>query len=123
MKPQDDLVHRICEWNNARYAQEFSKDLAISLLAEELLEFIKAKEEVDKLDALVDMVYIAIGGMWKMGLSTEQVRKAIIIVCDSNDTKAVKKTASHIKANVDKGPDYVRPEARLQELLNERCPF
>jgi len=43
---------------------------------------------------------------------------AIKAVCDSNDTKEVKKTASDIKANATKGADYVSPKARIKELLN-----
>lgn len=44
---------------------------------------------------------------------------AMEIVCDSNDTKAVKKTAANVKANIDKGATFVAPEPRLQALLDE----
>ena len=44
---------------------------------------------------------------------------AMHIVCDANDSKAVKKVASDVKANIDKGSSFVPPEARLQALLDE----
>jgi hypothetical protein len=55
-------------------------------------------------------------------LSLGDTRKALAldIVCDSNDSKAVKKTPIGIKANIDKGETFVAPEARLQALLDTR---
>ena len=117
------MINRICKWNAARYAQEDAPDLLVNLLEEELDEYGVAyvdNVEVDQLDALVDIIYIAIGGMWKMGLSAEQIEAAIHIVCDSNDSKSAKKTPSHIKANIDKGAEFIPPEPRLQEILDAR---
>lgn len=114
------FIARIVNWNKARYNQEHISDLTFKLISEELDEFVNSTEEVDELDALIDIVYIAIGAMWKMGLSTGQIFDAIHIVCDSNDSKSVAKTSAHIKANIDKGPNFVKPESRLQELLDER---
>jgi hypothetical protein len=111
------FIRRITAWNKARYEQKYDHDLSSELLQEELIEFFEAKNDVDKLDALVDMIYIAVGAMWKMGLSASQIKQAIDIVCDSNDTKSATKTPPHIKANIDKGPDFIRPEPRLEELL------
>ena len=117
------MINRICKWNAARYAQEDAPDLLVNLLEEELDEYGVAyvdNVEVDQLDALVDIIYIAIGGMWKMGLSAEQIEAAIHVVCDSNDSKPAKKTASHIKANIDKGAKFIPSEPRLQEILDAR---
>lgn len=55
-----------------------------------------------------------------MGLSEKQCIEALNIVCDSNDSKSIKKTAANIKANTDKGPYFVAPEPRLQAVLNAR---
>lgn len=114
------FITRIINWNKARYSQEYNQDLQIKLLTEEVNELVLSITDVDRLDALVDIVYIAIGAMWKMGLTNEQIYAAIHIVCDSNDTKVALKTFSHIKANINKGPDFIPPETRLQELLDER---
>ena len=60
---------------------------------------------------------LALAQMLSMGLSYEQAMEAMHIVCDANDSKSVTKTASHIKANKDKGATFVGPEVRLEELL------
>lgn len=57
--------------------------------------------------------------MGAMHLSHDDMKNAMNIVCDANDTKAVKKTASNVKANTDKGIDFISPEPRLQALLDK----
>jgi hypothetical protein len=52
-------------------------------------------------------------------LPPEAQIEALNIVCDANDLKPVKKTEAHIKACIDKGPDFVSPEAKLQALLEK----
>jgi hypothetical protein len=58
--------------------------------------------------------------MWKLGLNNQQIEAAILAVCDANDTKLAAKTASNIKASIDKGVGFIPPETKLQEILNER---
>jgi len=113
------IVRRIVNWNHARYDQILNIALTNELLKEEVHEFNIATTPVDTLDALVDIVYVAIGAMWKMGLSPGSIHDAIHAVCDANDTKSVTKTHSAVKANVDKGPRFIPPEADLQEILDE----
>lgn len=177
------VLQRVGAWNAARYEQEHSLPLTVSLLREEQREWLEAKEPVDKLDALCDLIYVAIGAMWKlnvqtqdmnnaqaqavqvvqnqiecnelfpamynstyidvlefdhdypmamslqliitssltemtgMGLDSEQCVEALLIVCDANDSKTIKKTDVNTKANVDKGPYFKAPELRLTALL------
>ena len=59
----------------------------------------------------------ALTQMAGMGLSTDQCVEALLIVCDANDSKSIKKTASNVKANLDKGPYFKAPEPRLTALL------
>ena len=58
--------------------------------------------------------------MRKMGLTATEIEQAVSIVCDSNDTKSATKTPAHSKASIDKGPMFVGPEQRLQEILDGR---
>ena len=173
-----EIVRRPIVWNALRYDREFDHTLAGDLLFEEVQEYNDATTQVDQLDALVDIYFVSIGVLWKMGLNVEdvlqsglqntdadesrsfkdlehwldrfldtdttvlqhtavtqliytcfhmmrcmglsedEVEQAILIVCDSNDSKSVTKTASNIKANKDKGPSFVKPESRLQLLLD-----
>jgi hypothetical protein len=184
------VFERVSAWNAARYEQEYSNTLAVSLLREEYTEWLHSVVAVDKLDALCDITYVALGIVWKanvhssmfgvafhnslitvnmlvdsfelnpayfigslidaleyeadypvtqsvaniialslaqalsMGLSEEQFTQALLVVCDSNDSKSVKKVASDIKANAgDKGLGFIPPEPRLLKILAEVKPF
>lgn len=176
------VFERVCNWNAQRYDQEYSHTLTLSLLREEYKEWCEAKTKVERLDAVCDITYVAMGALWKlgtglsfekiqhaylhfeglldaevaeplflmatflddaeyveqeddiwlyhilaiagsqalaMGLNLEQYEEAMLIVCDSNDSKSIKKTASNVKANDgDKGVYFVPPEPRLTALLN-----
>ena len=117
-----NFINRVVKWNNERYKQEPNGELTADLLFDEIVEYKDAiyGAEVDQLDALVDIIYVAIGGMWKMGLTPSQINLAIQIVCNSNDTKSVEKTDSNVKANIDKGIEFVAPEPKLQIILDNR---
>lgn len=173
------VFKRVAGWNAARYDQEFNLELTVDLLTEELQEYFDAEEPVDELDAFCDLTYLAMGGLWKMGVELDaakavhsmkaieatmhngvilhpmtvlgavlteaeaapedmlyktlgcalymmltmgfnqtQCEAAMHIVCDSNDTKPAKKTASDVKANIDKGSSFIAPEPRLQKLID-----
>lgn len=65
------------------------------------------------------IICLCVNQLRMMGLSMADVETALLIVCDSNDSKSVKKTASNVKANDgDKGTGFVPPEPRLQALLS-----
>ena len=172
----DEIIKRPIDWNTLRYKQEYHHELASDLLFEEFQEWDEAETDVDKLDALVDLYFVAIGVLWKLGLEVEdyladqetslvtsgqkaieqylsrfmestdsriqsanvaqlvftslatmetmglneaQIRQAILVVCDSNDSKPAKKTKSYVKANIDKGDAFISPEPRLQLILDE----
>lgn len=117
-----NIIKKITTWNSKRYNQEYSKKLTESLLTEEIQEFLNSKNETDQLDALCDIIYVAIGAMWKIGLNKEQIEKALLIVCAANDSKEVPscKEDKEVKVNIDKGIAFQPPEAALEKLLNER---
>ena len=169
------IIKSICNWNAARYDQEVSVALTVALLTEEMDETVDAADTNNLLeicDGYADVFYVAIGGMWKHGLSHTEITKLIdemaekvgalpmvyasieeyeetknvselalialkaveglenitkssdaafkIIraVCDSNDTKVVKKTASDVKANLSKGEAYVSPDNAIRAVLD-----
>ena len=118
-------AQRVANWNSVRYNQEFDLNLTTRILAEELGELAAAKTDVDQVDALLDLMYISFGALWKMGLTSEQIQRMFNIVADANDTKVVPNTPrpKDVKANTDKGADFVGPEERLQDVLDERVAF
>ena len=186
------IYERVSKWNAARYEREHNPTLAHSLLLEEFTEYSTATKDVDKLDGLADVSFVALGILWKLSADEEQnvldhaasdafdfveqldsmdmsiyarplVRgliarfdegtplsnqslivisfsivvlcmyisyldfgfepadflAALAVVCDSNDTKPAVKTASDVKANIDKGDSFVPPEPRLQHILDK----
>ena len=62
-----DVYKSVAAWNAARYEQQLNLDLAVSLLHEEYKEWKDAKVAVEKLDALCDISYVALGIAWKCG--------------------------------------------------------
>jgi hypothetical protein len=54
----------------------------------------------------------------QLDYTAEERFAAAQVVCDSNDSKAVKKTATDVKANVDKGALFIAPEPRLQVIVD-----
>jgi len=178
------IYSRAAAWNEARYDRVYNHDFSMALLREEHKEYLDAISDVKGLDALCDIIFVAMGVLWKLDLEPEvfeedveeaykhvsklmetntlmpiylisavidccdhdsdypvslamhviislamvqmsifgfdEVKKcvAVLVVCDSNDSKSVQKAAANVKANIDKGKDFICPEPRLQELLN-----
>ena len=67
------IFDRVCRWNAVRYEQVYDQQLTVNLLREELTEYYKAATDVQQLDALCDIVYVALGGFWKMNLKLEEL--------------------------------------------------
>ena len=69
--------------------------------------------------AMHAIVLLARAQMSTMHLPLEAHIEALNIVCDANDLKTATMTDPSVKANINKGPDFVKPEARLQVLLEK----
>jgi len=75
------VIQRVAKWNAARYEQVMDIKLAESLLREELSEWHAAymdaqsevlTAEVEMLDALADITYVAFGIAWKADCELEE---------------------------------------------------
>lgn len=164
------IIKDICHWNAERHDRESNEELTNKLLTEEANEYSEAVypvDEVEQADALGDIFYVAIGGLWKKGEDPEQIytyvdteglalhedadipvifslvslhaklRNAAIAslhylikkydektalniiaaICKSNNTKKVEKVAAHIKANLDKGENYIPPTRDIKMYI------
>ncbi len=67
------ITTRVIQWNKARYEQEFDFQLARSLLLEEIDELFQAKTTVARLDAVGDIIFVAIGVLWKLGFDERHI--------------------------------------------------
>lgn len=87
-------VERVIAWNAARYPQQSNHELSMKLLTEELGEFCDAQTEVEALDAIGDTMFVAIGALWKIGCSAEDIKEAFdaLLTYDQNQVALVDKT-------------------------------
>ncbi len=189
-KTRMNIVQKCIAWNAARYDQVLDVELAISLLTEETEELFSANTNIEVLDALGDITFVAIGVLWKANVPVEVIENILGIddintnaltsidmrklyigysvlsnaaidlsntaeefvainaalsaifgivlprlissgmeasfydivnaICDSNNTKVIKgKTDPSIKANIDKGENFVPPTKALGEILSK----
>lgn len=92
--------------------------------AKELARYILEHEQftgsdVDRLDKAIDAIVFAVGSIAKLGLTSEQIHRAIGVVTEANLQKLSNiKVDSHGKLLKDS--NFIGPEKKLQEILNER---
>ena len=67
-----NIYNRVAAWNSKRYNRDYNKELTISLLREEYEEWLNASNDVEKLDALCDITYVALGAIWKLNPSEQE---------------------------------------------------
>lgn len=70
---------RVIEWNQARYDQVFDYNLACQLLLEETAELFETKSDIGKMDAIGDIVFVAIGVLWKLGLTNDEIYNVLYL--------------------------------------------
>lgn len=91
--------------------------------AKELARYILEHEQfvgsdVDRLDKAIDAIIFAVGSIAKLGLTPEQISRAISIVTNANLQKLSMPKDEFGKLT--KPADFVGPEAKLQLLLDNR---
>jgi predicted HAD superfamily Cof-like phosphohydrolase len=87
-------------------------DIRYEYLQEELDEFMAAETLVEQYDALLDLGYFLLGTLVMMNLPFDEGFK---IVHEANMTKKPNKD-KHKK--VEKGDEFLKPEEKLQELID-----
>ncbi len=102
-------------------AQDTYDDVMARL--ESHMQMLEAAIEYGATESSLAAVFAGIAALNAMAmhlLGYEQADRfaAAQIVCDSNDSKAVKKTASDVKANIDKGALFIDPTPRLQVIVD-----
>lgn len=91
-------------------------------LQEELKEFNDAVMQgqiVESVDALIDLMYFAVGGLWKHGLTHEQIVKSMRAVHEANMQKRKGKVAKRHTGAADavKPENWVAPEELIRKIL------
>jgi predicted HAD superfamily Cof-like phosphohydrolase len=89
-------------------------------MAEELHEFMEASEVVDQADAMIDLIYLAIGTMVELGVIPEPLFE---IVHSANMSKIWPDGTAHLNpetGKVMKPPTFVRPEPLLEAEITRQ---
>ena len=74
--------------------------------------------DVDRLDKAIDAIVFAVGSIAKLGLTPEQISRAISVVTNANLQKLSMPKDEFGKLT--KPVDFVGPEVELQKILDER---
>lgn len=119
---ENDQIKRTIEWNEIRgnSTETLDWNLEIDMLQEELNELKLAVEKssnVDIFDALLDLKFVLIGSLGKMGLSYKDVINGYEFVLQKNETKSKTKDSN---GKITKPIGFVGPEKDLQKILESR---
>jgi predicted HAD superfamily Cof-like phosphohydrolase len=114
----DEILNRVIEWNRQRNNTEYSRQLEVAMLREELNEYETAADPVAELDGICDLVFVAIGALYKFserhGIDP---RDAMRIVCTANEAKGMDKDGN---GKIRKPSWFSRPDCKdgpLDRLL------
>lgn len=98
-------------------------NITVKALEEEVSEFIEASHNADyigQIDAMIDLQYFAMGALYKLGLTADQINRCCSAVHEANMTKKRGIKASRgdgSAADAVKSVDWVGPEQRIGAIL------
>lgn len=73
----------------------------------EFREAFDQEDVIKMVDSIIDGMYFAIGGLYKMGLDADQIEACFLAVHNANMSKVAGKVARRAVGNV---PDAIKPE-------------
>lgn len=119
-----DAAHRVRDWNaeaghldhdllvDEGHAVQASRELAIDIIREEVDELeaaLNARDEVETLDAICDIIYTTLGAAAKAGV-WDIVEEGFQEVCRSNDSKLLGERETEASGKTGKGSEYTPPD-------------
>lgn len=110
-------IQQTLDWNKIRGNTPDTLNLALEadMLREEVQEFVDATSTVDQFDALLDLTFVLVGTLGKLGISAQQISDGYDAVLEANNKKSTTKNAA---GKITKPADFVGPEAKLKTILN-----
>ena len=87
----DKIVERICTWNYVRDNIGYDEELEYDMLFEEIEEYGVSRDLDNQAKELADIVFVAIGSLYKMTGSPSRTKEILDIVISHNDNKGTKK--------------------------------
>ncbi len=118
-KQAHEQIERTIKWNKVRgnTPDTLNWPLEISMLEEEFHEIVAAVNSDDKVgifDGLLDLKFVLLGTLGKMGLSAEDIVDGYEAVIKANETKSETKDSN---GKITKPEGFVGPEATLLAIL------
>ena len=106
--------------NESPYKEYIVTSMSIVNLKNLILSYETRYSKESQINSLLSISSACLNGLFRVLETEDNVEKAISIVCDSNDSKSIpeSKVDPSIKANIDKGSNYVSPHKELQKLVN-----
>ena len=111
------MINEISTWNYIRGNRNFREKLEYSMLAEELQEFLEADTDVDKADALADLIFVAVGSLYKLTGDTYKAEAIMAEVIKANFRKGATKNEF---GKIIKPDDFVGPEVEIAKVLSSK---
>lgn len=116
-----NIVEQICIWNYVRENHKYDKKLEAKMLSEELEEYLSSEEgTANELKELADIIFVAIGSMYKITGNAPTVKSIIQAVINHNNGKG---TAKDENGKIRKNKHLPPAEDIIDEILgasNER---
>ena len=111
------MINDISTWNYVRRNRNFDKKLEYNMIVEEIQEFYEAETDVDMADALADIIFVAVGSLYKLTGDSFKAESIMAAVLKANYEKGAKKD---MNGKTVKPSDFVGPEAKIAEILDSR---
>jgi len=112
----DRIIENISTWNFVRGNIEFNENLEYDMLVEEVNEFRDAKTPEDTADALADIIFVAIGSLYKLSGKASSVKGIMDEVIAANYRKGKKKNEA---GKIIKPNNFVGPEEGIKKILQK----
>ncbi len=113
----NNWVEEVMMWNEDRDNLNYSPSLEYSMLDEELEEYMEAgitDDIVGQADALIDIIIVATGALYKLLDGNKQkFDDCMLTVTAANNLKPVDK----VNGKIVKGDKYIAPEPMIEEIL------
>jgi len=110
------IIENICEWNESRGLTQEPIDVSLEyeMIKEELIELLVADTRVDVADALADIIFVAVGSLYKLAGTSDKVKDILMVVQAANDLKK----SDTVGGKITKPEGFVGPEKMIEVILN-----
>jgi len=112
----DRIIQNISTWNFVRGNTEFESNLEYDMLVEELNEFRDSNTMENTAKELADIIFVAIGSLYKLSGKASSVKGIMDEVIAANYRKGKKKNEA---GKIIKPDNFVGPEEGIKKILQK----